>query len=216
LLRVDDDDEMNDLASSALPSYPELVALIADLSERVAAREQALKVKVWDWSNATDEQQQKWLEELDVWMHHTLFARWPEYRHPKRVPVCWREHSQSVEALSSLYWHWWKAYVRKVDEDLTGWWQDKWLETLTARAQRAASQCGSIYARPGLPHIHPFDREYHALVEERYGEKRPYPMPQRVVADMPTREPNPIPLTFDRQRGEGRDQGWGQGTTTSR
>jgi hypothetical protein len=72
LLRVDDDDEMNELASSALPSYPELVALIADLSERVASREQALKVKVWEWSNATDEERQGWLDELHQWMHKTL------------------------------------------------------------------------------------------------------------------------------------------------
>lgn len=210
----DADDEMNELASSALPSYPELVAMVADLSERLAAREKAMKVKVWEWSNATEGEKQAWIDELHEWMHRTLFVRWPEYRDPKVVPVCWRDHSQSVEALSSLYWEWWKAYVRKVDEDLTGWWQDKWLETLTRRAQRPAKLCGSIYARPGMAHIHPYDRAYHALMEERYEEERPYPLAQRVVVDMPTREPNPVPLTFDRQRGEGRDDGWSQ--TTSR
>ena len=55
---MDDDELMKKLASDAeqadaLPSYPELVAMVADLSERLAAREKAMKVKVWDWSNAT-------------------------------------------------------------------------------------------------------------------------------------------------------------------
>ena len=86
----DTDDEMKKLASYALPRNPELVGMVADLSERLAAREKAVKVKVWDWSNATKDEQQRWLEELDDGRTTMLFARWPEYRHPKRVPVCWR------------------------------------------------------------------------------------------------------------------------------
>src|SRR4051794_31892612 len=121
----------------------ELAATVADLSKRLAAKEREPKGKVWNWRDATHEQRDEWIEELRTWLNGYLFAQFPRLDTHYEVPRCWANHPESVHAIAALYQTWHKAYMKQDDPDLSGWWQTKWLDVVTARSRKPATLCSA-------------------------------------------------------------------------
>ena len=105
--------------------------------------------------------------------------------------------------------------MRKVDEDLTGWWQDKWLETMKRRVRSARQRhSADRFTRAPVFRISiPTTGSTTRLLRSGTGRSARILMPQRVVADKPTLRAQPRTLVQKRSRGEGRGVGWSQTTS---
>lgn len=117
-MRVDDDDEMDELAEAqmrreGLMPLPELCKKVTELAPVVVEQAEEIKKlkakaekrKVWNWWTATDEQKAEWIAQIELWLTDYLFRFFPQMANRKHVPECWKLHPDWLEYLGTLYRH---------------------------------------------------------------------------------------------------------------